>query len=395
MDFRFSAEEETFQGEVRDFILTEIPRELRWREKDAFTDALWPTVLEVRKKLAQKGWAIMHWPGHYGGQDASALKQMILREEMAYCGIPQAIPFDDGPNLIGPAIIQFGSNHLKNTHLPSIARADTFWCQGYTEPGGGSDLASVHTTAVQEGDHYVINGQKDYVGGAARADWIHILARTNPEATRHQDISCFVVDMNSPGITLRALDEAHGRSGMLNEVFFDGLRVPAENVVGEKDGGWLVAMSTLNYERGGMEVIGRARSLLQDLVTYAQETVHNGKALFHVPQVRSKLGEAAMRIEACRLAAYNVAWSQDQGLNPIHKASMSKLLSSETWQWFTNMAFQVLGLYGPLEADSREFPLKGRVEEAYVGSVAETIYMGTSEIQRNIIAQRGLGMPRE
>ena len=395
MDFRFSAEDEAFQEEVRDFILAEIPQNLRWSERDAHTDALWPTVLKVRKKLAQRGWAAMHWPREFGGQGASPIKQMILSEEMAYSGIPLAIAFDDGPNLIGPAIIQFGSDYLKNIHLPSISRAETFWCQGYTEPGGGSDLASIRTTAIQDGDYYIINGQKEYVGGAARADWIHILTRTSQEAPRHQNLSYFVADMSSPGITLRPLEEASGRSGMLNEVFFDGLRVPAENMVGERDGGWLVAMSTLNRERGGIENVGRARGLLQDLVIYARSTMHDGKALFNVPHVRSKLAEAAMRIEACRLASYKVAWSMEHGFNPIYEASMSKLLASETWQWFTNVALQVLGLYGPLETHSREIPLNGRIEEAYIGSIAETIYMGTSEIQRNIIAQRGLGLPRE
>ena len=395
MDFRFSAEEEAFRREVREFLSASIPQELQWMEREAFTDALWPTMLEARKKLAQKGWDTMHWPGENGGRDASHIMQMILVEEMAYRGMPQAIAFDDGPNLIGPTIIEFGSDHLKSTHLPSIARAEIFWCQGYTEPGGGSDLASVHTTAVQDGDYYIINGQKDYVSGAARADWIHILARTNPEAPRHQDISYFVVDMGSPGITLRALDEAHGRSGMLNEVFFDNLRVPAENMVGEKDGGWQVAMSTLNRERAGIENVGHARSLLEDMVTYARETVHNGQPLFHFPEVRSKLAAAAMDIEACRLAAYRVAWLRDQGQNPIYEASMSKLQGSEMWQRFANTALQVLGLYGTLESGSKAAPLKGRIEEAYIGSVFETIYMGTSEIQRNIIAQRGLGMPRE
>jgi alkylation response protein AidB-like acyl-CoA dehydrogenase len=201
--------------------------------------------------------------------------------------------------------------------------------------------------------------------------------------------------MGSPGITLRALDEAHGRSGMLNEVFFDNLRVPAENMVGERDGGWQVAMSTLNRERAGIENVGHARSLLEDMVTYAKETAHNGQDLFHVPQVRSKLAAAAVDIEACRLAAYRVAWLRDQGLNPIYESSMSKLQGSEMWQRFANTALGILGLYGALEPDSKEVPLKGRIEEAYIGSIFETIYMGTSEIQRNIIAQRGLGMPRE
>ena len=394
MDFRFSPEQQAFQKEIRDFVLTELPQELLWSERIAFTDALWPAVLEARKKLAEKGWATMHWPVEYGGQGASHITQMLLVEEIAYWGVPQAISFDDGPNIIGPTLMQFGSEHLKNTHLPAIVRAETFWCQGYTEPGAGSDMASVRTTAVQNGDYYVINGQKDFISGAARADWIHILTRTNPEAPRHHNLSYFVVDMRSPGITLRPLDEAHGRSGMLNEVFFDNLRVLAENLVGELDEGWQVAISTLNLERSGIENVGHARRLLEDMVAYARETVHDGKSLFSVAQVRSKLAEMAVKIESCRLAAYRVAWLREQGLNSVYESSLSKLLTSEMWQQFTNVALQILGLYGPLESGSRYAPLKGRVEEAYMGSIFETIYEGTSEIQRNIIAQRGLGLPR-
>ena len=182
---------------------------------------------------------------------------------------------------------------------------------------------------------------------------------------------------------------------MLNEVFFDNVRVPAENLVGERDGGWQVAMSTLNLERSGIENVGRANSLLEDIVAYARETMHDGELLFNIDRVSSKLAEMAVKIEACRLAAYRVAWLRDKGLNPIHESSMSKLLSSEMWQQFTDVALQVLSLYGPLEPDSRYAPLKGRVEEAYIGSIFETIYEGTSEIQRNIIAQRGLGLPRK
>ena len=394
MDFRFNPEQQAFQKEIRDFVLTELPQELLWSERIAFTDALWPAVLEARKKLAEKGWATMHWPVEYGGQGASHITQMLLVEEIAYWGVPQAISFDDGPNIIGPTLMQFGSEHLKNTHLPAIVRAETFWCQGYTEPGAGSDMASVRTTAVQNGDYYVINGQKDFISGAARADWIHILTRTNSEAPRHHNLSYFVVDMRSPGITLRPLDEAHGRSGMLNEVFFDNLRVLAENLVGELDEGWQVAISTLNLERSGIENVGHARRLLEDMVAYARETVYDGESLFSVAQVRSKLAEMAVKIESCRLAAYRAAWLRKQGLNSVYESSLSKLLTSEMWQQFTNVALQILGLYGPLESGSRYAPLKGRVEEAYMGSIFETIYEGTSEIQRNIIAQRGLGLPR-
>ena len=395
MDFRFSAEEAAFRDEVREFILTEIPPEIRWQDSTVYNDDLWPTVLETRKKVARKGWMTMHWPSEHGGQDCSPIVHMLFREEMAYWGVPEAISFDDGPNLIGPAIIQYGSDDLKSAHLPAIASADTFWCQGYTEPGGGSDLASVRTTAVQNGDRFVVSGQKDYVGGGARADWIHILARTNPDAPRHRDVSYFVINMHSSNISLRALDEVDGRSGMLNEVFFDDLEVPAGNLVGEKDTGWYVAVSVLNRQRVGIELVGRARGLLDDLAAYAKEPGSDGKALIDNPHVRSKLGEMSMGIEACRVAAYRVAWMQHEGQDSDHEASMSRLLSAEMWRRFTDDALRVVGLYGSLEPGSRAAPLMGRLEQAYVSSVASTLHLGTSEMQRTIIAQRGLGMPRE
>ena len=394
MDFRLSPGEQAFQREVRDFTLAEIPQELRWSERAAFTDALWPMVMEARSRLTRKGWATMHWPVEYGGLGASHVTQTLLMEEMAYLGVPQAIAFDDGPNLIGPALIRFGSDRLKSVHLPAIASAETFWCQAYTEPEGGSDLASVRTTAVEDGGHYVINGRKKFIGGAARADWAHVLTLTNPEAPRHHNLSYFVVDMRSPGITLRPLDEAHGRSGMLNEVFFRDVRVPAGNLVGERDEGWQVAMSALNLERSGVESIGRARGLLEDMVAYARETKRHGESLFNLAGVRSRLAETSVRIEACRLAAYRVAWLRDQGQSPVYESSMSKLLSSEMWQQFADTATRALGLYGSLESGSGHAPLGGRVAEAYESAVFETIYEGTSEIQRNIIAQQGLGLPR-
>ena len=352
-------------------------------------------MLEARRKVARKGWATMHWPAEHGGQDCSPVLSMLFREEMAYWGVPEAVSYDDGPNLIGPAIIEYGSDALKSAHLPSIASADTFWCQGFTEPGGGTDLASVRTTAVQDGDRYVVSGQKDYVGGAARADWIHILARTNPEAPRHRDVSYFVIDMRSSNISLRALDEVDGRSGMLNEVFFDDLEAPAEWMVGEPGMGWQIAMSVLNRQRVGIELVGRARALLDDLAAYAREPADGGKALFDHPHVHSKLGEMATSIETSRVAAYRVAWLQKEGQDYGHAASMSRLLSSEMWRRFTADALQILGLYGSLEPGSRAAPLMGRLEQAYVSSVAATLHLGTSEIQRTIIARRGLGMPKE
>ena len=395
MDFKVSSQEESLREEVRAFVADNISGGLLWNEKDAFGDIMWPSMLQARENFAKLGWAIAHWPSEYGGQGASAIIQIVIREEMARLGVPEAVYYDAGPNLIGPAIIRFGSDQLKQEHLPLISRGQTFWCQGYTEPGGGSDLASVRTTATKDGDQYVISGQKDYVGGGARADWIHILARTNTEAARHSDITCFLVDMQSPGITLRALDEAHGRSGMLNEVFFDEARVPVENVVGQVDAGWQVATSILNRQRTGIHNMGRAKALLNDLVRYTKEITYRGNTLNDRGQVKRALGQMAADIETCRLAAYKVAWMEEQGLETIYQSSMSKLLSSEMWQRFVNTASGLLGLYGSMDETSGFAPLQGRIAEAYAGSVAETIILGTSEIQRNIIAQRVLGLPRQ
>ena len=394
MDFKVSAQEESLRAEAQAFVAGNVSSQLLWNGKNAYSDTMWPYMVQARESFAKLGWAISHWPSEFGGQGSDAITQMVIREEMARLGVPEAIYYDDGPNLIGPAIISFGSDQLKQEHLPLIASGQTFWCQGYTEPGGGSDLASVRTTATKDGDQYVINGQKDYVGGGARADWIHILARTNTESSRHSDITCFLVNMQSSGITLRALDEADGRSGMLNEVFFDEARVPAGNVVGQVDAGWQVATSILNRQRTGIHNVGRATALLTDLVRYTNEVTYRGNANNDKERVKRKLGQMAVDIETCRLAAYKVAWMDEEGLETIYQASMSKLLSSEMWQRFVNTASDILGLYGPMDETSGFAPLQGRIAEAYAGSVAETIILGTSEIQRNIIAQKGLGMPR-
>ena len=395
MDFRFSAPEEAFRREIRDFIHTEIPLELRWSERVAHTDALWPSVCYALKKLAERGWLTMHWPREYGGQGVSPVVQMLFREEMVYWGLPECVANPDGPNLIGPTIIRNGSDHLKQTFLPSIARAEAFWCQGYTEPASGSDLAGLRTNAVEDGDHFIVSGQKDYNSGSARADWVHLLVSTDPNAPRHRGISYIAVDMHSPGVKLRGLPEANDRSGWLNEIFFDEVRVPKENLIGEKDKGWPLAMEMLNRARGGIEYYARSKRVLDDLVEYANATVRDGRPLIQGLDVQRTLGEMATGIEACRLASYRVAWLREQGHHPIHEASMSKLLGSEMWQRVTDLALQVMGLYGPLEPGSPGAPLAGRIEDAYVSSVANTIHLGTSEIQRNIIAQRGLGMPRE
>ena len=394
MNFQFSQQENDFRQSVVEFIENDISKDLLWKEADSMSAAHWPKVMDARKKLADAGLATMHWPSQYGGKDRTQTFQLILREEMSQRGVPASISFDDGFNLIGPSIIKYGSNQLKETHLSGIASGNIFWCQGYTEPGGGSDLAASRTTAVLQGDEYIINGQKDYIFGAAKADWIHALARTSREEVGHKGISYFLIDMRSPGITLRALDEIHGRSSVLNEVFFDDLRVPARNMLGDPEQGWQIAMDTLSRERSGIEVVGKTRGLFLELVDYIKRDYSSLNAGMDVGEVKLKLGEMSSEIEACRLTAYKVAWLQDNGSDSGYEASVSRLLATEMWRNFTYLALRILGLYGNLEGGI-ESPLGGKLNRGYIEAIAESIYLGTPEIHRNIIAKRGLGLSDE
>ena len=363
LDFRFSQEQLALRQDVERFIGERMPEELRWCERDAFTDALWPLVTEARRELARLGWTTIHWPAEYGGRDASHVTHTLLVEAMSYCGVPQVIAFDDGPNIIGPVLMRFGTELQKSKHLPSIARAEVFWCQAYTEPGAGSDMAAVATIAERDDDHYVINGHKKFVGGAARADWAHVLARTGQEECRHHNLGYFLVDMRSPGIGLKPIEEAHGRSGMLNEVVFDNVRVPAENLVGGHDEGWQVAMSALDLERSGIENVGRARALLEDVIEYARAARRGGLTLLDDPVVRQQLGEAFVRVEASRLGAYKVAWLRDHGLPVTPQSSMSKMMTSETWQHVTAVALRTLGPDALLLPAAAGAPLRGRMRK--------------------------------
>jgi alkylation response protein AidB-like acyl-CoA dehydrogenase len=279
-----------------------------------------------------------------------------------------------------------GSQEQRREHVARIARAETVWCNGSTEPGAGSDLASLQCRAVADGDDYVVSGQKVFTTNAHRAGWCFLLARTNPHAPKHRGLSCFIVDMKSPGITVHPVWLMAG--GRVNEVFFDEVRVPKGNLVGEEDRGWYVAMTTLGFERSGIENIAEARRTLDDLVEYVKVAMDNRAA-------RHRLVELRVEVEVGRMIAYRVAWMQDQGYSPDWEASLSRLYGSELRQRLTCAGMELLGLYSQLQDGSPRAILSGRVEHSYRGTVVNTIAGGTSEIQRNIIATRGLGLPRD
>ncbi len=395
MDFRFSPEEEAFRQEVREFLRRD------WSQEAAEVGAESPLgygggrgldeIRRFQKKLAQRGWLTLAWPKEYGGMGASIMKQVIFNEEMAYHRAPQQLGV--GPDRVGPTIILYGTEEQKREHLPPIANADVIWCQGFSEPGAGSDLASLQTTAVPDGDYFVVNGQKIWTSLAHVADWMILLARTDPDAPKHRGISYFLVNMRTPGITVRPLVDMMGRH-TFNQVFFDNVRVPRKNLVGELNRGWYVAAATLDFERSGINRVMAGIRLYEEVVQYARETERDGRPLMADPTVRHKLAELKIEFEVGRLLAYRVAWVQSQGRIPNQEASMSKLFGSELQQRLARAGIEMLGLGGQLRPDSKWAPMAGRIADYYLGSVATTIAAGTSEIMRNIIAMRGLGLPR-
>jgi len=389
MDFRFNEEEERFGAELRTFLKKEVTEEfLRDLEERGETDFS----REFTKKLAEKGWLAMAWPKEYGGGGATMIEQLIFNQEIGYHQAPTG-GHRQGINLIGPCLIAHGTEEQKKRHLRAITAGEVVWCQGFSEPNAGSDLASLQCRAVEDGDDYVMNGQKVWTTNAHRADWCHLLTRTDPEAPKHRGISYFLVDMKSPGITVRPLINMLA-SHDFNEVFFDNVLVPKENMVGEKNQGWYVSQVTLAFERSGVAIPASAKRILDRLVEYTKETKRNGMPLAHDPMVKHKLAEMAVEIEVNRMIAYRVAWMQNKGLIPMVAAPMSKLFGTELIKRLSDIGMEIMGLYGQLELGSKWAPLRGWIERTHMFSLGGTIAMGTSEIMKNIIAIRGLELPR-
>ena len=390
MEFKFTAEDEEFRTELRAFMKTELPDP--WEGAGRYPeDDDWDLNRVIRQKMAEKGWLTMHWPEEYGGQNASPVKSAIYNEEIAYMRAPGRDIF--GVRMLGPTLMIHGSEEQKKTHLPSVAKGEIQWCQGYSEPESGSDLASLSTRAVRDGDDLVINGAKVWTTMAHRADWIMLLTRTDPDAPKHRGISFVLVDMKSPGVSVRPIINMAG-GHEFNQVTFDDVRVPRANVVGDEDRGWYVAVTLLDFERSGIDYSASARRLLDDTKEFATETKRNGVPLIEIPWVRTLMADRYIDCEVARLMAYNVAYMQSQDLIPTKEASMSKVFGSETVQRVSEAALDILGMYGTLGREDKWAPLNGRVQENWMNAFAGTIAAGTSEIQRNIIAGRGLGLPR-
>jgi alkylation response protein AidB-like acyl-CoA dehydrogenase len=359
------------------------------------------------KKLASRGWIAPAWPKEYGGAGMTVMQQFVYNEEMAEARAPR--PGGIGVGFAGPTIIVYGNEAQKKDHLPGILSGEDVWCQGFSEPGSGSDLASLQTSAVKDGDDYVINGQKIWTSGAQFAQRMILLARTDPAAPKHKGISYFLLDMKSPGVTVRPLVNMANTPGF-SEVFFDNVRVPAKDLLGEENRGWYVATTTLDFERSSIGASIAQQHSVEDLIAFAkaqgarnQEPGKNGSGAVS-PSVRTELAERSIEAETARLLSYRVISMQHRGMVPNHEASAIKLYAAELSQRVASTGVKVAGLYGQLDRDgkapaeaatNRYTPNKGRLMRTYLNAVSATIAGGTGEVNRYIIAGRGLGLPRD
>jgi alkylation response protein AidB-like acyl-CoA dehydrogenase len=392
MDFSWSREEEEFRQEIRDYLKAELPQ--GWNDTlvlDKESDEYIQLAKGFTQKVGTQGWLAAHWPQEYGGLGWSFWQYFIMNEEMVTSDAP--LIGMNGPKFLGPTIIHYGTEEQKKRHLSGIAKGETLWVQGYSEPNSGSDLASLQTRAVEDGDEWVINGQKIWSSYGHYSDWCFMLARTDPDAPKHRGISYFLVDMKTPGITVKPLINMAGTKGF-NELFFENVRVPKDALLGEKNRGWYMATTTLSYERTAIEAPARAQRILNDLVRYAKLTKKNGKPLAEDPVVRQRLAQLAIDVDVAWCLSYRVATTQSRNQIPGPESPANKVFTSEMIQRLAQTGMQMLGLYGQLAFSTKWAPLKGKIERLYLTSVSGTIAGGTSEIQRNIIAERGLGLPR-
>ena len=387
MNVEFSDDEISFRKELQSWL----KEELKDRPQDTDSDGEWAFGLEMRKKLADKGWLTMAWPEEYGGQGVSHMMQVVFAEEMSYHRAPGRDVF--GTRMMAPTLMIHGTEEQKKEFLPPVSKGEVQWCQGYSEPESGSDLASLQTRAVEDGDDFIINGTKIWTSSAHRADHIMVLTRTDPDAPKHRGISFLLCDMNTPGLTVNPIINMAGDHGF-NMVTFDNVRVPKKNLVGEQNRGWYVGATLLDFERSGVDYSAGGRRVLEELTDYAKNSNQNGSLISDNPIMRNRLANLAIEVEVSRLISYNIAWMQGEGLVPNKESSMGKVVGTELQQHLSETGMQMLGLHGQLEPGSKYAPLDGRIEHMHLTNVSETIQAGTSEIQRNIIATRGLGLPR-
>ncbi len=377
MKFEFTQAQQQFRSELKDFLAAEVGAGRASGGSDR----------DFSKKLSARGWIGLAWPQEYGGRGLGAMEQMIYTEEMILANAPRAHHFV-AERQVGPSLIRHGTEAQKREWLPRIVRGDVSFALGLSEPGAGSDLAAVSTRAQRDGDEYVVTGQKIWTSNAHLSDAIWLVVRTDPDAPKHRGISCLMVDLASPGISIRPLYDMTG-GHHFNEVFFEDVRVPVNRRVGEENLGWYILAEHLDFERSGIERLIDLEYIFHDVLGAARLRAGEGRLS---PAVRARLAELALELEVGRLLCYRVAWMQSAGRVPNAEASSAKIFGTEWSQRMMAAAVDVLGMEAIARSDGAS--LAATVQFGYLNAVSRTIAGGTSEVQRNIIATRGLGLPR-
>ena len=393
MDIALSKEERAFAERMRTFFTTEIPAEIR--EKGARGEhASADDIRTSQRIMNEHGLAVPHWPSEWGGQDWTPIQRHLYAEEMLLAHVPPPLAFNT--QMVGPVIATFGSQELKERFLPKTASLDIWWSQGFSEPNAGSDLASLKTSAVRDGDSYIVNGQKTWTTLGQYGDWIFNLVRTDPEAKKQRGISFLLIDMTDPGVTVRPIHLIDG-GYEVNEVFFDNVRVPAENLVGEENKGWDYAKFLLGNERTGVVAIGQTKARIQRIKRLAGQTMNNGKPLLDDPLFRARLTKLEVEVSAVEMSVLRVLDTEGKvgPGKPDPVSSVLKLKGSELQQEATELLVDVLGpnalpyrtdLSSP---DGFADPVEGSLDAfpTYFNWRKASIYSGSNEVQRTIIAK--------
>jgi alkylation response protein AidB-like acyl-CoA dehydrogenase len=389
MDFSYTPEQERLRLEVREFLQHEVTDESRLDFK--YDRPYCPDTLSLLGKLGERGWLCPVWPKEWGGLGASALTNYVIQDELSLAFAPTPFALI-AAMVVGPTLLQYGNEEQKNKYLPRIAHGEIEFSMGYTEPGSGSDLASLSLRADDKGDHFLVNGQKMFSTKADFADYGWVAVRTDPEnPKKHKGISLLIVDLkNTPGLTIRPIYNMSGYHSC--EVFYDDVQVPKENLVGDLNQGFYIIGAALLFERA-VTISGFHRPL-ELLIDYAKNTRRGGKPLAEDPFIRRKLAEIEMKFAVAKVVALRLAWMQEHKMWALNETAMSKLLSTEMNYDLANTGLQIMGPYGELHADSKYAELHGWFAHMYQEAPHYKIAGGTSEIQRQIIATRGLGLPR-
>lgn len=394
MDINFSAEDVAFRDEVREFFDKEYDSEVSKSQADNHSSDYKSSIVAWQKKLHAKGWIAPDWPVEYGGTGWSSTQKYIYETERGLAGIPDVIPF--GLKMVAPVIYTFGTEEQKVRFLPRILSSDDWWCQGYSEPGAGSDLAALSTSAEYAGDNYIVNGRKIWTTLAQFADWIFCLVRTSKGVRRQEGISFLLIDMKSPGITVKPIIAIDGQHS-LNEVLFENVLVPTENLIGEQDKGWTYAKALLAHERTGMAEVADSKRMLDQLKLRAVAEVNGGNPMIEDPVFQMRLSDIEMELMALEYTELRVFASMASGGMPGPESSLLKIKGTEISQSIHELQLQLASYYGGAlqgelssEVLGHNFATEARGK--YMYGRAATIYGGSNEVQRNVIAKAVLGL---